>query len=99
MKIRLFPATFAVAMLIACQHVSGTDLGSNTVWDDFRPAAWEEEVAEPAADESLDECLEPGCGEDCCCPWACRTSCWQVFGELLYLRPRDAEVAYAVPYD
>lgn len=32
-----------------------------------------------------------GCG-DCCCGWGHR---FNVFGEFLYLRPRDAEVAYA----
>ncbi len=41
-----------------------------------------------------------GKGKDCgdCCPpfWAHRTG---VFGEYLLLRPRDAEVAYAVPID
>ena len=28
---------------------------------------------------------------------ACHT--WEFYGEFLYLRPRDAEVAYAVPFD
>ena len=37
------------------------------------------------------------CEEDCCLPpWAHRTG---VFGELLFLRARDAEVAYGVPVD
>lgn len=38
------------------------------------------------------------CCNDKCCPWY-----WQhrtgLFGELMYLRPRDVEVAYAVPVD
>ena len=38
-----------------------------------------------------------GCGCDECCPgWCHRVS---VFGEFLYMRPRNAEVAYAVPID
>ena len=32
-------------------------------------------------------------GSNCCTPT------WQLFGDFLYLRPRDAEVAYAVPID
>jgi len=38
------------------------------------------------------------CKAKCCCPpvWAHRTG---VFGEFLYLRPRDSEVAYALPVD
>lgn len=33
-----------------------------------------------------------GCEGDDCCGWSNR---WNVFGEFLYLRPRDAETAYA----
>lgn len=36
------------------------------------------------------------CADDCLAPWAHRSS---IFGELLYLRARDAEVAYALPVD
>lgn len=36
-------------------------------------------------------CSDGNCGCDDCCGWSNR---WQVFGEFLYLRPRDAEVAY-----
>ncbi|MCI0360197.1 MAG: Lpg1974 family pore-forming outer membrane protein [Planctomycetaceae bacterium] len=38
-----------------------------------------------------------GCADDCC--GGGYTHCWSVFGEFLYMRPRDAEVAYAVPID
>lgn len=38
-----------------------------------------------------------GCGcDDCCKGWCHRVN---VFGEFLYMRPRNAEVAYAVPID
>ena len=55
-------------------------------------ATWGTEPA-PLADKCDD-----GCKSQCCCPppWAHRTG---AFGELLFLRPRDAEVAYAVPID
>jgi hypothetical protein len=36
-----------------------------------------------------------GCGCDDCCPGWCHRI--NVFGEFLYLRPRNAEIAYAVP--
>ena len=50
------------------------------------------------------------CGTTCCCPtgcctcggggpWACRTHTWRYFGEFLFLRPRNAEVPYAVGID
>ena len=46
-------------------------------------------------------CSKEGCKGDCCCErgCGCYKHCWSVFGEFLYLRPRDAEVAYAVPID
>jgi len=34
---------------------------------------------------------------ECCCEPCCCDPPWQFFGEFLYLRPRDAEVAYGVP--
>jgi hypothetical protein len=37
-----------------------------------------------------------GCCDDCCSGWCHRIN---VFGEFLYLRPRNAEIAYAVPID
>jgi len=42
------------------------------------------------------DAIDPGCAAECSPPWAHRSG---VFGELLYLRARDAEVAYAVPVD
>jgi len=51
----------------------------------------------PEQSLSADKCSD-GCKSECCCPppWAHRSG---VFGEFLFLRPRDAEVAYAVPID
>ncbi len=42
-------------------------------------------------------CCDSGCGDSSCCGG--RYAGIEVFGEYLYLRPRDAEVAYAVPVD
>ncbi len=42
-------------------------------------------------------CTKPGCDGNCCGGGYCH--CWSVFGEFLYMRARDAEVAYAVPID
>jgi hypothetical protein len=40
------------------------------------------------------------CGEACgasgCCPDVCGVPCWQVYGDFLYLRPRNANLEYAV---
>jgi hypothetical protein len=47
----------------------------------------------------MDGCAQPPLAANCGYrdpPWAHRTS---IFGEFLYLRARDAEVAYAVPVD
>jgi hypothetical protein len=51
-------------------------------------------------------CTDPACGceggyggsccDDCCSGWCHRIN---VFGEFLYLRPRNAEIAYAVPFN
>jgi hypothetical protein len=42
-----------------------------------------------------------GCGQPACPQCACSCECWShkvaVFGEFLYLRPRNAEVAFGVP--
>jgi len=46
-------------------------------------------------------CTDPACGH-AGCDSGCGGGychCWSVFGEFLYMRPRDAEVAYAVPID
>lgn len=44
--------------------------------------------------DGIGGCGPGGCGDGCgdCCGWGNR---WNIFGEFLYLRPRDAEVAYA----
>lgn len=51
-----------------------------------------------------DEGGAPGncdCGtcEDCCCPSGGFDHRWYFYGDSLYLRPRDAEVAWAAPID
>lgn len=69
-----------------------------------QPVATDEAGLEPLDTDdstvSLPEsagCDDSGCSKcgsrRCCCPR------WAVFGELLYLRPRNAEVVYAVPID
>ena len=40
-------------------------------------------------------CATAGCTDNCCAN-AC-VPCWQVYGDFLYLRPRNADVEYAVP--
>ncbi len=62
---------------------------------DVRQMAVADEVP-PAADCN-------GCGQPACPQCACSSECWNhkvaVFGEFLYLRARNAEVAYGVPID
>jgi len=43
-------------------------------------------------------CGSVGCERDCCGGGG-YNHCWSVFGEFLYMRARDCEVAYAVPID
>lgn len=66
-----------------------------------------EEAPAPIAEKSVvmedmkDTDLSAGCGGDDCCD-SCESCCrpkWRFWGEFLYLRPRDAEVTYAVPFD
>ncbi len=42
-----------------------------------------------------EDCVCDECGDDVCC---CGPM-WRFFGDYLYLRPRSAEVTYAVPFD
>ena len=42
-------------------------------------------------------CPECSC-DPCCCVSCCCDPQWQVYGDFLYLRARDVEVAYAIPY-
>jgi len=50
-------------------------------------------------------CGAPGCSDANCGKGGCGDGCqgwchrWNVFADFLYMRPRDAEVAYAVPID
>ncbi len=48
------------------------------------------------------DCESPTCGECCsaeCCTACCSAPTWQFFGDFLYMRPRDAEVVYGVPFN
>ena len=47
---------------------------------------------------SCGECSAGACGQCCCDPCCCGPK-WFAFGDYLYMRARDAEVAYAVPID
>jgi hypothetical protein len=57
-------------------------------------AAWQQPVPmpQPTGEGECDEC-------EMCLPECRRGCCWEVFGDYLLLRVRDAEVAYAVPID
>jgi hypothetical protein len=48
------------------------------------------------AGEGCNECGDATCGGSCCDCWC---NCVAVFGEFLFLRSRDSEVAYGVPID
>ncbi|HUT09556.1 MAG TPA: Lpg1974 family pore-forming outer membrane protein [Thermoguttaceae bacterium] len=58
--------------------------------------AWEspEELPEAGLFASCDEFVD-----DSCSAGACRKSAWNIFGEFLYMRPRNAEVVFAVPFN
>jgi len=47
---------------------------------------------------SCGECSGCACDQCCCDPCCCGPK-WFAFADYLYMRPRDAEVAYAVPID
>jgi len=47
-------------------------------------------------------CDDLSCEEGCCEDYACGDRCgprWRIYGDFLYLRPRNAEVVYAVPFE
>jgi hypothetical protein len=62
----------------------------------FQPPAPEPEGA-PGTIGCSDACGQGDCCCDCCCPGWCHRI--NIFGEFLYLRARNAEIAYAVPVD
>jgi len=97
MRIRVFWASVGVALLVTTQSVMAAGFGPGVARDNPTRVSWQQEDLAP---EALDATCGDGlCMSDACCPWGCRTSSWQVFGELLFLRARDAEVAYAVAID
>jgi hypothetical protein len=69
------------------------------------PAGFAGAYGDPAC--AAPSCSDPacgvdgGCGKGCGCDDCCKGWChrFNVFGEFLYMRPRDAEVAYAVAID
>ena len=67
------------------------------------PAAYAGRIQERCNSDTPDAdncCATAGCSDNCCndncCANAC-VPCWQVYGDFLYLRPRNADVEYAVP--
>ncbi|OHB70167.1 MAG: hypothetical protein A2V70_12940 [Planctomycetes bacterium RBG_13_63_9] len=78
----------------------------------WQESPFEEEIAGGESDRGggcdsggCDSCCGDSCGGcgDCCEPCGCGCSCplpgWQIFGDYLFLRPRNAEVVYAVPFN
>jgi len=45
------------------------------------------------------DCCPPSGGCASCCQQCCGSPRWRFFGESLYIRPGQAEVVYAMPYD
>jgi hypothetical protein len=80
-----------------------------TTWQDpkLRPEAADAEgdpLAEPLDGSCTDDYCRDGarCGEtcwDCCLTDPCCMPTWQVFGEVMAMRARKAQVEYAVPID
>lgn len=53
-------------------------------------------------DQDTGDCsnaCEPECCDSCKSSSCCCKPKWRFFGDFLYIRPRNAEVAYAVPFD
>lgn len=67
---------------------------------DVRQAAM---VQQPMAAAGCNDCGDGTCGNTACNECCGVTSCWchcvSVWGEYLFLRPRNAEIAYGVPID
>jgi len=80
-----------VAVLLVCQQQARAE------WDNYDVGLTgylAEADAEPEAEEACETCFEGcGCEDPCCAPG------WVAFGEFMYIRPRKAGVAYAVPVD
>ncbi len=60
---------------------------------------------QPLQDPVAEGCVDADCAgmggdcENCCCDPCCCGPRWCVWGDFLYIRARDAEVAFAVPTD
>ncbi len=91
MKTKALVTVLALVMLSVPRQGRGGEAERALTWQDFKPVSFQQDAMEEAGSDPCAEC----CADPCCCP----PTCWRLFGELLYLRPRDAEVAYAVPID
>lgn len=90
-------ATLLLVLLVAEKNALAQELGYDITWDNVRLVSLQEEV--PAEIHLAGHCTSTGCEDACCPPPACCVPTCRVFGELLYLRARDAEVVYGVPID
>ena len=90
-------ATLLLLLLMAQQKAPAQELGYDITWNSVRLASFQEDV--PAEIQLVGHCATEGCEDLCCCPSLCCVPTCRVFGELLYLRARDAEVVYGVPID
>jgi hypothetical protein len=80
-----------VAILLVCEQQTRAEQGN---YDIDLSSYLAEADAAPQAEEACETCWgECGCEDPCCPPD------WVVFSELMYIRPRKAGVAYAVPVD
>jgi hypothetical protein len=77
---------------LAMAHLTKVGSGADVV---ARPAPVSEAMCPDVCHSNADSCNAScdGCCEDACCEPR-----WMVFGELLYMRPRNAGVEYAVPF-
>jgi len=90
-------ATLLLVLFVAEKNALAQELGYDITWENVRLASLQEEV--PAEIDLAGHCSAVGCEEACCPPPVCCVPTCRVFGELLYLRPRDAEIVYGVPID
>jgi hypothetical protein len=97
MKTMRFVTIPAILLLMVGQRSHGQPLVYDIAWRTASVSSLDQPV--PAAVDYVDSCAT-GCEEPrSCCARACCASTWRFFAELQYLRPRDAEVPYAVAVD
>jgi len=95
MKTRLSSSVVLLALLMLARPVYGQQPGEKGV----PPAAIEQACASGQCGGIADTgYCDPGCDTGCCeTDPGCSVPRWTAYGEFLYIRPRSAEVAYAVP--